>query len=325
MKLSVIVPVYNEESNIEPLYQRLRAVIARVADDYEIIFVNDGSADGSLAAVCRLREQDPRVKCISFSRNFGHQLASTAGLDRASGDAVVLIDADLQDPPEVIEEMVARWREGAAVVYARRRVRYDESIFKKATAHLFYRLLNRISEVDIPLDTGDFRLVDRQVVAVLRGCRENPRFLRGLVAWAGFRQDAVYYDRAGRHAGQSKYTLGKMLKLAWAAACSFSQVPLELGLWLGGVAICISVLLGGVLVVQKLCGQPVQGYSLVASALFLVGGVQLVVLGIVSRYVGYILRAVQNRPLYIVESQRGWEDDPASPNNGCAVASKVTG
>ncbi len=308
MKLSIVVPVLNEEPNLSLLYERLQRVATASADDYEIIFVNDGSTDGSLAAMGRLHERDPRVKCISLSRNFGHQIASTAGLDRASGDAVVLIDADLQDPPEVIAEMVARWRSGAAVVYARRRVRHDESFLKKATAHLFYRLLNRISDVDIPLDTGDFRLIDRRVVQVLRRCRENPRFLRGLVAWAGFRQDAVHYDRAGRHAGQSKYRVGKMFNLAWAAACSFSVVPLQLGFWFGSAAILLSLLLGVVLIVQRFCGVPVEGSSLLACALFLLGGVQLVTLGIASRYVGYILQTVQNRPLYVVESQRGWDD-----------------
>lgn len=233
MKLSIVVPVFNEELNLGLLHERLGAVAGRAAEEYEIVFVNDGSRDGSLAVMRRLCEQDPHVRYISLSRNFGHQIASTAGLDHATGDAVVLIDADLQDPPEVIAEMVERWRGGAAVVYGRRIARLGESAFKKWTAHLFYRVLSRISDVSIPLDTGDFRLMDRRVVEVLRTCRENPRFLRGLVAWIGFKQEAVEYERAGRHAGKSNYTLGKMARLAWAGACSFSLVPLQLAMWCG--------------------------------------------------------------------------------------------
>ncbi len=315
--MSIVVPVYNEEPNLDLLHERLSQVAARVADDYEIILVNDGSTDGSLGSIQRLCRQDRHVRYVSFSRNFGHQPASTAGLDRATGDAVVLIDADLQDPPEVIAEMVDRWRAGVAVVYGRRRVRHDESAFKKGTAHLFYRLFNRISEVNIPLDTGDFRLIDRRVVQVLRTCRENPRFLRGLVAWAGFKQEAVEYDRAGRHAGQSHYTLTKMLKLAWAGACSFSTVPLQLASWMGGLLVAAGLVLAIVLVVRAIVAGAVEGWAILGCGMVLLAGVQLLAVGILGRYVGCILQGVQGRPVYVVESEGGWESrEPQSTGVG---------
>jgi dolichol-phosphate mannosyltransferase len=308
MKLSIVVPVFNEELNLALLHERLTRVAARAADDYEIIFVNDASTDGSLAALLRLCDLDPHVRYVSLSRNFGHQLASTAGVDRATGDAVVLIDADLQDPPEVIAEMVDRWRRGAAVVYGRRRARLGESAFKKWTAHLFYRVLGRISDVNIPLDTGDFRLMDRRVVDVLRSCRENPRFLRGLVAWAGFRQEAVEYERAGRHAGKSHYSLSKMIRLAWAGACAFSLVPLQLASWCGGVMFLIGLILAMVLGLRAIFSSAaVSGWAMLGCGMLTLAGVQLLILGIVARYIGCILQGVQGRPLYVVESQGGWD------------------
>jgi dolichol-phosphate mannosyltransferase len=312
MKLSIVVPVFNEELNLSLLHERLAGVADRAADDYEIIFVNDGSADGSLAAMGRLCERDPHVRYVSLSRNFGHQLASTAGIDRATGDAVVLIDADLQDPPEVIAEMVDRWRRGAAVVYGRRRARLGESAFKKWTAHLFYRMLSRIADVNIPLDTGDFRLMDRRVVDVLRSCRENPRFLRGLVAWIGFKQEAVEYERAGRHAGQSNYTFGKMLRLAWAGACSFSLVPLQLATWCGVLLLLAGLIPAVVMAIRAIFSSvPIPGWAMLGCGMMALAGVQLLVLGIVARYIGCILQSVQGRPLYVVESQGGW-DRPAN-------------
>ncbi len=323
MKLSIVVPVFNEEPNLDLLHQRLSRVAAGAADDYEIILVNDGSTDGSLEAMRRLCRQDPHVRYVSFSRNFGHQPASTAGLDRATGDAVVLIDADLQDPPEVITEMVARWRAGAAVVYGKRRIRHEESAFKKGTAHLFYRLFNRISEVNIPLDTGDFRLIDRRVVQVLRTCREDPRFLRGLVAWAGFRQEAVEYDRAGRHAGQTHYTLTKMLRLAWAGACSFSTVPLQLASWAGGLLVAAGLVLAIVLVLRAIVSGTVQGWAILGCGMMLLAGVQLLAAGILGRYVGCILRGVQGRPIYIVESQGGWDQTREPLPAGAGEAQRV--
>jgi polyisoprenyl-phosphate glycosyltransferase len=324
MKLSIVVPVFNEELNLNLLHERLARVAGHAADDYEIIFVNDGSADGSLAAISRLCEQDPHVRYVSLSRNFGHQIASTAGLDRATGDAVVLIDADLQDPPEVIAEMVDRWRRGAAVVYGRRRARLGESAFKKWTAHLFYRMLSRISDVNIPLDTGDFRLMDRRVVDVLRTCRENPRFLRGLVAWIGFKQEAAEYERAGRHAGQSNYTIGKMIHLAWAGACAFSLVPLQLASWCGGLMLLSGLILAMVLGVRAIFShQTTSGQTLLACGILLmllIAGVQLLILGVVARYIGCILQSVQDRPLYVVESQGGWD---RSGNDGSSTAART--
>ena len=312
MKLSIVVPVFNEELNLGLLHERLARVAAGASDDYEIIFVNDASADGSLAAMGRLCDQDPHVRYVSLSRNFGHQLAGTAGLDRATGDAVALIDADLQDPPEVIAEMVDRWRRGAAVVYGRRRVRLGESAFKKWTAHLFYRVLSRISDVNIPLDTGDFRLMDRRVVDVLRSCRENPRFLRGLVAWIGFKQEAVEYERAGRHAGRSNYSLGKMIRLAWAGACAFSLVPLQLAFWCGALLVLAGLIPAVILALRAIfSGAAVSGWAMLGCGMMTLAGVQMLILGVVARYIGCILQSVQGRPLYVVESQGGW-DRPGS-------------
>ena len=310
MKLSIVVPVFDEQDNLQPLHARLAAVATDCADEHEIVFVNDGSRDDSLAVMKALAKRDPCVKYVSFSRNFGHEIASTAGLDAASGDAVVLIDADLQDPPELIPELLAKWRDGAAVVYARRRARAGESAFKRATSYLFYRILNALSDVEIPADTGDFRLMDRRVVAALCQCRENPRFVRGLVSWVGFRQEALYYDRDERHAGETKYNLAKLLNLSWEAVCAFSLVPLRLAMWLGSIITGLSVLLTLIVVYQKLTGRIDEpGYAMLACGIFFLGGVQLLTLGILAQYVGYVFRSTQQRPLYVVEERGGGGSD----------------
>jgi polyisoprenyl-phosphate glycosyltransferase len=310
MKLSVVIPVYNEEENLLLLHQHLSVVAPGCANDYEIIFVNDGSKDRSLSIMQELCHNDPHVKYLSFSRNFGHEIASTAGLDVASGDAVVLMDADLQDPPELVHALLVKWKSGADVVYARRRRRAGESVFKRTTAHLFYRLLRRLAEVQIPRDTGDFRLMDRRVVAQLRACRENPRFMRGLVAWVGFRQDEVTYDRPQRHAGQTKYSLFKLVRLSWEAMCAFSLVPLRSVAWLGAAVTALSLVLAVVVACQKIFwGLPIPGYALLACGVFFLGGIQLIMLGILAQYIGLTFKAVQNRPLYIVDELGGWEAD----------------
>jgi len=307
MKLSIVVPVFNEQDNLRPLHARLARVASACADDHEIIFIDDGSTDGSRTVMEALTREDAHVRHIAFSRNFGHEMATTAGLDHADGDAVVIIDADLQDPPEVIAELVARWNSGVEVVYARRRRREGESVFKKATSFLFYRVIRALSEVDMPADTGDFRLMDRRVVDALRRCRENPRFVRGLVSWIGFRQEAVYYDRAERLSGETKYNLPKLLRLSWEAICAFSLVPLRVAGWLGAVVMLLSFALTLHVAYHKLfLGLPIQGYALLACGLFFLGGIQLLVLGVLSQYVGHIFKHTQNRPLYIVESAEGW-------------------
>ena len=307
MRLSIVVPVFNEEGNLRPLCERMVRVARSCADDFEIIFVNDGSDDGSLSIMRDLSREDPHVKYVSFSRNFGHEMASTAGLDRASGDAVVLIDGDLQDPPEVIADMVAAWKRGADVVYARRRRRAGESVVKRLSAYLFYRLIRKLSEVDIPVDSGDFRLMDRRVVEALKRCRENPRFVRGLVSWVGFRQEAVLYDRAKRHAGETKYDLVKLIRLSWEAVCAFSLMPLRMTVWLGVAVTLVSVFFTLRVGIQRIFfSLPIEGYALQTCGLFFLGGVQLVVLGVLAQYVGHIFKHTQNRPLYIIDDEGGW-------------------
>ncbi|HVP11787.1 MAG TPA: glycosyltransferase family 2 protein [Phycisphaerae bacterium] len=310
MKLSVVIPVFNEEENLPPLHQQLTAAVPGHVDDYEVIFVNDGSTDRSLALLQELCKQDPHVRYLSFSRNFGHEIASTAGLDAASGDAVILMDADLQDPPALIVDLLTRWKAGADVVYARRRHRAGESFFKRTSAHLFYRLLCKVADVRIPRDTGDFRLMDRRVVEQLRACRENPRFMRGLVAWVGFRQDEVMYDRPHRHAGRTKYNLFKLVRLSWEAICAFSLVPLRFVMWLGAVVTALSLALTVIVAIQKLLLHlEIPGYALLACGIFFLGGIQLIMLGIIAQYLGLTFKAAQNRPLYIIDQRGGWETD----------------
>jgi dolichol-phosphate mannosyltransferase len=306
MRLSLVIPLLNEEANLQLLYERLVGLTARLQCEREILFIDDGSTDRSREVIARLCEQDSTVRGISFSRNFGHEAASTAGLDHARGDAVVLMDADLQDPPELIEEMVRRWQQGAEIVYAQRRNREGETAFKRGTAWCFYRFLNFLSDVHIPQDTGDFRLMDRRVVEALRGCRESDRFLRGLVAWTGFRAEAVEYDRPARHGGETKYNALKLLWLSLDAAVGFSILPLRLATAMGFIVTIFSLVMVAIIVVQKLVyGLPWQGYGLLAAGMFFLGGVQMLLLGIVGEYIGRVYRQSQARPLYIVRDHLG--------------------
>jgi dolichol-phosphate mannosyltransferase len=313
LKLSVIIPAYNEEKNLDVLHQRMVAVLDKCApavSSYELIFVNDGSRDATLDGLRRLAAVDPRVKFLSFSRNFGHEIAVAAGLDRAAEDgcdAAVLIDADLQDPPELIEQMVARWQQGVQVVYAQRRKRSGDPIAKKVAIYFFYRLLGRISDVDIPLDTGNFRLMDRRVVEVVRACRENPRFVRGLVPWAGFKQEPLLFDRDARHAGETGYGFFKLAKLALDGLCSFSQAPLRVASYIGAAVIALSIL-GTLWVIADHFIRPnvPQGFAFLACAVFFMGGIQLFMLGALAHYVGYIFSNVQNRPMYIIAEEGGF-------------------
>jgi len=312
--ISVVIPVYNEEGNLEALHQRLAALEQPGGDRYELIFVDDGSRDGSREIIRRLAAADPRVRYVFFSRNFGHEQATTAGLDRAAGDAAVIIDSDLQDPPELIPAMVARWREGYQIVYAQRRRRKGESVFKRATSWLFYRLVRRMSDCDIPPDTGDFRLIDRRVVREFRRCREANRFVRGLIAWTGFRQIAVPYDRDERLSGETKYGVIKLVRLAFDAILGFSTLPLRLGLLLGLLVSAVAfVEMCRVLYVKLFTDTLVPGYALQTTAVLMLGGVQLVVIGLVGSYVGRIYRQSQDRPLYVVAEETEEEAKDGHP------------
>ncbi|MFO0946815.1 MAG: glycosyltransferase family 2 protein [Planctomycetota bacterium] len=303
--VSVVVPVFNEEECLNALYQRLTAVLEGLRDDYELVFVNDGSKDSSLHVLRSLRDRDARVGFYSFSRNFGHEAATTCGLMNARGQTVVIIDADLQDPPELIPEMVERWREGYDIVYAQRRSRAGESWFTRATSHLFYRTYRRLAKVEIPVDTGDFRLMDRKVVDAFASLPERSRFVRGMISWTGFRQTAILFDRDPRLAGQTKYNFFKRLRLAMDAFCGMSVLPLRgithLGLFMGA----LSLLLGLGSGLAALVFGAVWSVWFVASAAFFFSGVQLLSIGLVGEYVGRIYMEVQQRPVFIVA-----ESDP---------------
>jgi len=302
---SVVAPVYNEEETLPVFYERMTAVMEGLGEPYELVLINDGSRDGSYRALCALRDDDPRVVVVDFSRNFGHQIAISAGLDYARGEAVIIIDSDLQDPPEVIPELAATWRRGAEVVYAQRRGRPGETRFKLLTAAAFYRLIRRLTSVDIPRDTGDFRLLDRKVVDTLVAMKEHHRFMRGLSVWVGFRQEAVHYDRQERYAGETKYPLSKMVRFAIDAITGFSYVPLQLATTLGFVLAGLS-LLGIVLaVVLRLLDVAIQGQTTTLIAVLLLGGIQLIFLGVIGEYLGRIYDEVRGRPLYIVRETLG--------------------
>jgi dolichol-phosphate mannosyltransferase len=293
--------VYNERESLPVLLDRLQGVMDTTGESWELILVDDGSTDGSTEIIRALGEQDERVRPVIFARNFGHQIAVTAGLDYSRGQAVVIIDADLQDPPEVILELIAKWKEGFEVVYAVRGEREGETWFKKTTASLFYRLIYRITDVKIPLDTGDFRLMDRKVVNVMNQMRERHRFLRGMSSWVGFRQVGVTYRRAARFAGVTKYPFSKMLRLALNAITSFSYFPLQLATYMGFFAAGLSILTIPVIVVMRLIGQQAFfGQATTLVAVLLLGGVQLISLGILGEYLGRVYDEVKGRPLYIV-------------------------
>lgn len=300
--ISVVVPAYNEELVLEATYARLAQTMNGIGSPYEMIFVNDGSKDKTIDILRHLALRDNHVKVIDFSRNFGHQIAVTAGIDSAKGDVVILIDADLQDPPELILNFVDKWREGYDVVYAVRAKREGETWFKKWSANLFYRFLRRMTDIDIPLDTGDFRLMSRAVVEELKGIRERHRFIRGLVSWVGFKQIGIPYERQNRYAGESKYPLRKMLRFSMDGITSFSFRPLQMATQFGFVAGGLGFLGALIIVYQKLfTSSTVQGWaSLMVVSLFL-GGVQLIMLGVLGEYLGRIYDEVRQRPLYIVK------------------------
>jgi glycosyltransferase involved in cell wall biosynthesis len=302
--LSLVLPIYNEEAVIPALHARLQEFLPRLGLEAEVLFVDDGSKDHSLELLRALAAREPRYRVVSFARNFGHQAAITAGLDHARGEAIVVMDADLQDPPEVVLEMVARWREGFDVVYGRRRSRAGETRLKLFTAKWFYRIFAAMIPIEVPLDTGDFRLMSRRIVDVLRNLRETHRFVRGLVAWLGFRQTAVLYDRPARLAGETKFPLGKMIRFAIDGITSFSILPLRFATWLG---ILISILSVGVAVwavlTRYVFQASVPGWTTVVVLVSLLAAVQLIMVGILGEYVGRIYEQVKQRPLYVVSEQ----------------------
>jgi polyisoprenyl-phosphate glycosyltransferase len=306
VRYSVIVPVFNEEAVINDTYQRLKQVMNQTGDTYELLFVNDGSRDQTAAIIQGFSDKDERVKLINFSRNFGHQIAITAGMDYASGEAVVVIDADLQDPPELILEMIAKWKEGYDVVYAKRTKRRGETFFKKQTAHLFYRVLRASTDIVIPVDTGDFRLMDQKVCDEMRRLTEKNRFVRGLVSWVGFRQTAVEYVRDERAAGETKYPLKKMLKLSLDGITSFSIKPLRLASYLGGILSATGFMYLLIILYLKLfTNTPVAGWNVLAIIQLFFSGFILIILGVVGEYIGRIYDESKGRPLYIVRDCYG--------------------
>lgn len=298
---SVIAPIFNEKENLPELYRRVKEVMDKTSKPWELILVDDGSSDESSDMIRALAKKDKRVRPVIFARNFGHQVAVTAGLDYSRGDAVVIIDADLQDPPELILEMAKKWREGYEVVFAVRAEREGESWFKLWTASLFYRLIYRITDVKIPLDTGDFRLMDRKVVNVMNTMRERHRFLRGMSAWVGFKQIGVEYKRAARSAGETKYPFRKMLRLAINAVTGFSYFPLQVATFFGFFSAGIAILAMPVVIYLRASGsQAFFGQASTLLAVLFLGGVQLISLGILGEYIGRLYDEAKGRPLYIV-------------------------
>ena len=309
-ELTVIVPCFNEEPVIEETHRQLTEFFQKqLPIPYEIIYVNDGSRDRTLEILRDIASRDPNVRVLAFARNFGHQMAVTAGIDAASGKAAVLIDADLQDPPEAIRDMYKRWKEGYHVAYGQRTEREGESAFKLLTAKIFYRLINRLSDVDIPVDTGDFRLMDRKVIEAIKDMPEQDRFLRGMISWVGFKQIAVPYRRAARFAGESKYPFFKMLRFAIDGIVSFSSTPLRMVMWIGIYTVLFSFIgIAYALILRLFTTNFVQGWTLLFIAMLFLGGVQMISLGIIGEYVGRVYREVKGRPLYLVNERIGFRN-----------------
>ena len=303
--LSIVIPVFNEEQTLDLLGERLASMMARAAVPCEVVLIDDGSRDRSWEKMTALAAKDPRFGLVRLSRNFGHQIAITAGLDFARGEAVVVMDADLQDPPEVVLEMLARWRAGADVVYGRRGAREGETWFKKASAAAFYRLIGSLSQVEIPVDTGDFRLMSRRAVTALQRLGERNRFVRGMVAWLGFKQEEVVYHRDARAAGETKYPLSKMIRFATDGLLSFSYAPLRLATWIGFTAAAMSLCYVLYAMLAWAFGWGVvRGWTSLVVAVLFVGGVQLLSLGIIGEYIGRIYDEVKGRPLYFTQDVR---------------------
>jgi len=310
---SLILPVFNEEETLEETYRRVEGVVDKLDGEGEIIMVDDGSRDHSLEMMRQLRQRDPRVRYLSLARNFGHQIAVTAGLRFAQGDAVIVLDSDLQDPPELIPTMIAKWREGYHVVYAQRTARHREGPFKKLFAYLYYRFLRLLTNVDIPADTGDFCLMDRKVVDVLKSLPEQGRYLRGLRAWIGFHQTAVPFEREPRFAGDVKYTFRKSFNLAMTGIVSFSRVPLRIATYLGLIVAVFALTMVVVVIYWRLYhpAAPLIGYTIITAAIFFLSAVQLLCLGILGEYLGRVYEEVRGRPLFTLKEVAGFEDRPS--------------
>ena len=308
-KYSFIVPIYNEEKTILELYRRISTVMEQLDGPVELILVNDGSRDRSLQLLRDLHQKDVRICYLSLARNFGHQIAVTAGLNFVRGQAVIILDADLQDPPELIASLIEKWQQGYQVVYAQRTTRRKEGWFKRFSAYCFYRLLQRLADVDIPTDTGDFCLLDRQVVDVLNSMPERNRYIRGLRSWVGFQQTAVHFEREERFAGEVKYTFGKSLALAVNGLVSFSKVPLRLSTYVGLLAAVAAILMALLVLYWRIFvpRSPLTGFTIILVAIFFLGAVQLVSIGILGEYIGRIYEEVKGRPLYTLAEMGGFQ------------------
>lgn len=308
---SILIPLYNEEENILILYNRLLQVINSYNQSFEIIFVDDGSKDNSLRCLQELEARDNRVKYLSLARNFGHQVAVTAGLNHVHGSCIIILDADLQDPPELIPALIEQWKNGNHVVYAKRTFRHNESIAKRYTAFLFYRLLTKLAEVEIPTDAGDFCLLDRKVVDILNAMPERNRYIRGLRSWVGFNQVAVEYERDSRNAGSVKYTFAKSLKLALNATFSFSNVPLRVATYTGVISAVAAIIMAFLVLYWRIF-QPhsaVHGFTTILMVVFFLGAIQLITVGILGEYIGRIYEEVKARPLYTIKEAVGFEKE----------------
>jgi glycosyltransferase involved in cell wall biosynthesis len=321
--VSVVTPMHNEQGSARELYRRICAALADV--QFELVVVDDGSTDETGRLLEELADSDPRVKVVELTRSFGHQTAITAGLDSATGDAVVMLDADLQDPPELIPEMLERWRHGADVVYAVRTRREGETAFKRATANVFYRLMSKLADVDLQANSGDFRLLDRRALDALHTMRERNRYLRGMTVWVGFTQTAVEYERDERFAGETKYPFRKMVRFALDAIVSFSHAPLQFATIVGFICAALAFMGIPVAIVFRITGQFVPGITTTVIAVLLLGGIQLMAIGVIGEYVGRIYDEVKQRPLYLVRSRRNLDviPEPAS-TSAVAPSTEVT-
>jgi dolichol-phosphate mannosyltransferase len=321
---SFIVPVFNEEATLPELYRRLSTVMDSMDGAVELVLVDDGSSDRSLAMMRELHERDHRICYLSFARNFGHQIAVTAGLNFVRGQAIVVLDADLQDPPELILDLADKWRRGYEVVYAQRVQRHREGWFKRLTAYIFYRLLRQLADVDIPTDTGDFCLMDRRVVDALNAMPERNRYIRGLRSWLGFRQIAIPFERDARFAGEVKYTFRKSLSLAIDGLVSFSKVPLRISTYVGLFAALMAIVMAALVLYWRFFSpvSPLTGYATIAVAIFFLGAVQLFSIGILGEYIGRIYEEVKNRPVYILREVNGFE--PVAARQGVPISGNAS-